>query len=139
MDLQRAVYLTADESLAIRIAETLAYREEQDVAVVEVDGRGLEDTKRLTFDEDALRNSFDDRVEWEDYDADFPQWVSGFESHVKSIAYIGKISPKYLRVPLIGTYKVEAYPVPYAKPGADPETDPDEFRFEGEVEWSEPA
>lgn len=137
MDLQRAVYLASNESFAIRIAETLAYREEQDVAVVEVDGRGLEDTKRLTFDEDALRNKYDDSVGWESYDADFPQWVSGLESHVESIAYIGKISPKYLRVPLIGTYKVEAYAKPYSKPDADPETDPDEFRFESEVEWSE--
>lgn len=137
-DLQRAVYLTADESYAARVAETMAIREEKDAVVIEVNGEGLEDTKRITFDEDALRSYLDDEVMWEDYDADFPQWVSGLESQVKSIAYLGAIAPRYLKVHKIGVYKVEAYAVPYAKPGADPETDPDEFRFEAEVEWVDP-
>jgi hypothetical protein len=137
MDLQQGVYLTSSLSLAAQIAETLAIREEQNAVIVKVDGRGLEDTKRLTFDEDALRNSYDGSVQWEGYDADFPQWVTGLESWVKSVAYLGKIAPKYLRVVSTAVYKVVALALPYSKADADPEVDPDQFRFEAEVEWTD--
>lgn len=99
-DLQRAVYVTSKASWAAAIAKTLASRFDEDAFVLEVDGAGFKDLKRLTFDEDAMRSL--STVTWGTHDKDFPPWVTGFGSGrpggAYSVAYMGKIEPQYIRV-----------------------------------------
>jgi len=138
MGLQNAVYLTSDETRARRIAETLAVRSEEPAVVLSVDGAGLEDTRLLALDEDAIRNDYDGTVEWDYYDADFPQWVTSFENtQVLSIAYMDKISPQAISVLARCVPRVEAFARGYAPEDATPETDPDLFVFETELTWSD--
>jgi len=92
--LQPAVYLTAYEDRAARIAETLALRNAEPATLLVVDGAGLIDTKLLTYDEDALRNEFSSYPYYEHYDQAFPQWVTSAEHRgTESIAYLGRIGP----------------------------------------------
>lgn len=138
MGLQNAVYLTSDETRARQIAETLATRNEEPAIVLSVNGSGLEDTRLLAFDEDAIRNDYDGAVDWESYDQDFPQWVTSFEhSQVRSIAYMGRIPPEEISVLARCVPRVEAYARGYIPEDATPETDPDSFVFETELTWSD--
>jgi hypothetical protein len=134
MHLQKAVYLTSDEGYARRIAETIAERTEGDAVVLSVDGAGLEDTKRVTFDEDALYDEYGG-PHYDGFDRDFPQWVTSEEHRVHSIAYIGRIAPSHISVLATGVYTVEALARGYTE--GSPETHPNDYEFVPEVTWDD--
>ena len=137
MGIQRGVYLTNSEGYARQIAETVATRNELPAVLLRVDGRGLEDTKLLTFDEDVLRDEFHDSPDWEAFDGDFPQWVTGFEAKISSVAYLGPIALSAISEVARCAVKIEAYATPYSQSDATPETDPDSFEFVAETSWSD--
>lgn len=94
--LENAVYLFVDPSRAMELAETLAYRFDQDTVVLRVRGDWVEDPRLLIPDEDVLRDEYSDSPLYSAVDPDFPPWVTGAEARHPAIAYRGIIRPEFV-------------------------------------------
>lgn len=91
LDLQKAVYLTADKDYAQDIAETLALRTGEPGVVLRVDGSALSDHSRLVVDEDSIRNEYDGGVSGGMMNTDLPDFMTSVVDGIRSLGYEGKI------------------------------------------------
>jgi hypothetical protein len=96
-DLQDAIYLTASESYAEAIAQTLQERWGEPAVIVSVRGSDL-DLRHLTVDEDALRSKYHGEVSDEGCVAGLPAYLSSllWGEHL-SVAYLDWIPTSRLR------------------------------------------
>jgi hypothetical protein len=92
--LQRAVYLFTSPLRAIRLAYHLAEAGEEDIAILQVQGPWVRDTRLLWYDEDALFE--EGMIALGNLDMDFPYWITSAEDSTRSIAYKGRIHPRFL-------------------------------------------
>lgn len=135
MGLQSAVYLTSSFRYAMGIGYTLAIRNGKDAAILGVSGVGLEDTKLLHYDEDALRSELDDSVLYGHYDTDFPQWVTSAEHRVRSIGYKAPIKPKYIKLLAVARYSQEIFYGGRVYREEEPTYPGEQPKIEPDVEW----
>lgn len=98
LNLQRAVYITANLEYAQAIAQTLADRYEETAVVLQVSGRALKDTRRIVPDEDVFRNPVDGSILYGAWDARFPAYLEALASSIASIGYMGRIPLQYVRL-----------------------------------------
>jgi hypothetical protein len=124
-EVQEAVYLTSSLSYAAAIAQTIAVRNGEDSVVLRIEGRALTG-KKLLADEDALRDDYDGSVNYGSLDTDFPDYVTSWNSSIRSLAVMDKIDPKFVTVGLTGKYVRETF---------DDETEDEEsVEFSGPLE-----
>lgn len=105
LNLQNAVYLTADIEYAYAIAETLAIRNKEDGVVLAVSGKALEDKSKIVLDEDALVSQ--DGMRWGDIDYTLPDYYTSVLNKIRSIGYSDVISPKYISVEEVVEFESE--------------------------------
>lgn len=92
---QRAVYLYLDKDKATALAKYLAYRNQEEAVVLEIDGNALRDYSKLVVDEDALR---DDSSVSKKLSVDVPHFYFSALSHMKSIGYTAVIPPQFIKI-----------------------------------------
>jgi hypothetical protein len=98
LNLQDAVYLTADKKYAEGIAESLVAKYHPEAAIIiEVDGSVLKDYSKLVVDEDSIRNDYDGAVSSGNLVWELPHYLSSVVDNIESVGYEGTISPKYLK------------------------------------------
>jgi hypothetical protein len=93
---QRAVYMYMDKEKAINLAKYLAYRNQEPTAVLEIQGKALQDYSKLTPDEDTFRDPMDGMVN-KFGRSSFPHFYHSVLG-MRTIAYKGIIHPRFISV-----------------------------------------
>lgn len=97
LNLQKAVYLTADKDYALDIAEALVDQHEQPAIVLEVDGSALGDHSKLVVDEDSIINAYDGGVSGGLLLTDMPDFMTSVVNKIRSLGYEGQIPSSKLK------------------------------------------
>jgi hypothetical protein len=97
IDIQKAVYLTADINYARSIAETLAGRFEENAVILRISGRALKDTTKLVIDEDTLRDEMDGTVH-SGKEIGMPTYLLSVLDDIGSLGYKGVIPSSFISV-----------------------------------------
>lgn len=98
LNLQNAVYLTADPNYADQIAETLASRFNEPAVVLKIQGGALADKSKITLDEDSLLSKYDDMIDYTNYEHELPSFYTSVIHRIQSIGYAGVIPPSFISV-----------------------------------------
>lgn len=96
LDIQNAVYLTADEDYALGIAETLADRYGEPAVILEVSGDALNDKTKLVLDEDSIRDSYEGMIAPGHIKVGMPDFMTSVVDKIQSIGFEGVIPPNLI-------------------------------------------
>jgi len=97
LNLQNAVYLTADKNYALDIGETLLGRFNEPSIVLQISGDALKNTENLVIDEDSLIDEYTGTVAGGKFVWGLPDYMTSVVDKIESLGYEGKINPTYIK------------------------------------------